>query len=136
MNRRFLIAWLVLFVAWYVGSFIVHGLLLHADYEQLAGLFRQPDEAKPYFPLMVVAHLLMAGAFVWIYARGVEAKPWPGQGLRYGLAIAALMIVPLYLVYFVVQPMPGMTVLKQIVYETILVLLLGLLAAYMYRHPG
>jgi len=136
MNRRFLIAWLVLFVAWYVGSFIVHGLLLHADYEELAGLFRPPDEAKPYFPLMVVAHLLMAGAFVWIYARGVEAKPWPGQGLRYGLAIAALMIVPLYLIYFVVQPMPGATVLKQIVYETILVALLGLLAAYLYRHPG
>jgi len=136
MNRRFLIAWLVLFVAWYVGSFIVHGLLLHADYEELAGLFRSPDEAKPYFPLMVVAHLLMAGAFVWIYARGVEAKPWPGQGLRYGLAIAALMVVPLYLIYFVVQPMPAATVLKQIVYETILVALLGLLAAYLYRHPG
>jgi hypothetical protein len=133
MNRRFLITWLVLFVAWYVGSFIVHALLLHADYEQLAGLFRQPDEAKPYLPLMVIAHLLMAGAFVWIYARGVEPKPWAGQGLRYGIAIAALMIVPLYLIYFVVQPMPASTVLKQIVYETILVLLLGLLAAYLYR---
>jgi hypothetical protein len=137
MNRRFLIAWLVLFIAWYVGSFIVHGLLLHADYEQLAGrLFRTPEEARPYFPLMALAHLLMAGAFVWIYARGVEAKPWAGQGLRYGAAIAALMIVPLYLIYFVVQPMPASTVVKQIVYEMILVLLLGALAAYMYRGAG
>lgn len=136
MNRRFLIAWLVLFIAWYVGSFIVHGLLLHADYEQLAGLFRKPAEAQSYLPLMALAHILMAGAFVWIYGRGVEPKSWPGQGLRYGLAIAALMIVPLYLIYFVVQPMPASTVVKQIVYETILVLLLGLLAAYMYRSAG
>jgi len=85
---------------------------------------------------MALAHLLMAGAFVWIYARGVEPKPWAGQGLRYGVAIAALMIVPLYLIYFVVQPMPAGTVVKQVVYETILVLLLGLLAAYMYRGVG
>ena len=46
MNRRFLIAWVVLFVAWYIGSFIVHGVLLHADYARLARLFRPPEEAK------------------------------------------------------------------------------------------
>ena len=85
---------------------------------------------------MLLAHVMMAGAFVWIYARGVEAKPWAAQGLRYGLAIALLMIVPLYLIYYVVQPMPGDTVAKQIVYETVLVLLLGMLVAFMYRHAG
>ena len=136
MNRRFLIAWVVLFVAWYIGSFIVHGVLLHADYARLARLFRPPEEAKAYLPLMFLAHVMMAGAFVWIYARGVEVKPWAAQGLRYGLAIALLMIVPLYLIYYVVQPMPGDTVAKQIVYETVLVLLLGMLVAFMYRHAG
>jgi len=133
MNRRFLIAWVVLFIAWYIGSFVVHGLLLHEDYERLARLFRSPEEATAFLPLMVLAHVMMAGAFVWIYARGVEVKPWAAQGLRYGLAIAALMIVPLYLIYYVVQPMPGNTVAKQVVYETVLVLLLGLLVAFLYR---
>jgi hypothetical protein len=32
--------------------------------------------------------------------------------------------------------MPASTVVKQVAYETILVLLLGLLAAYMYRSAG
>ena len=32
----------------------------------------------------------MAGAFTWIYARGVENKPWLGQGLRFGVAVAFL----------------------------------------------
>jgi len=136
MNRRFVIAWVVLFVAWYIGSFVVHGVLLHADYARLARLFRAPEEATAYLPLMFLAHVMMAGAFVWIYARGVEVKPWAAQGLRYGLAIALLMIVPLYLIYYVVQPMPGDTVAKQIVYETVLVLLLGMLVAFMYRHAG
>ena len=133
MNRRFVIAWIVLFVAWYIGSFVVHGVLLHADYARLQSLFRSPEEARAYLPLMALAHILMAGAFVWIYTRGLEAKPWLAQGLRYGVAIALLMIVPLYLIYYVVEPMPGDTVAKQIVYDTLLVLLLGLLVAFMYR---
>ena len=136
MNKRFLIAWLVVFIVWYAGSFVVHGVLLHADYESLANLFRRPEEAQPLFPLMILAHAMMSGALVWIYARGVEARPWLGQGIRYGVAIALLMIVPLYLIYYVVQPMPGATVAKQIVYETILMLILGAVAAFMYRNTS
>jgi len=40
VNKKFLIAWVVLFIAWFVGSFIVHGVLLNADYMQLTTLFR------------------------------------------------------------------------------------------------
>jgi hypothetical protein len=133
MNKRFLLAWLVLFVAWFIGSFIVHGLLLHADYAQLSNLFRKEAEAQNFFPLMILAHIIMSGAFVWIYARGVEAKPWLGQGIRYGVAIVLLTTVPLYLIYYVVQPMPGATVVKQIVFEGILLLILGAIVAFMYR---
>jgi len=136
MNKRFLIAWLVVFIVWYAGSFVVHGLLLRADYESLANLFRRPQEAAPHFPLMILAHALMSGALVWIYARGVEARPWVGQGIRYGVAIALLTVVPLYLIYYVVQPMPGATVAKQIVLETILMLILGAVAAFMYRNTS
>ena len=45
MDKKFLISWLVLFVAWMVGSFIVHGALLSADYKALHGLFRTEDDA-------------------------------------------------------------------------------------------
>lgn len=134
MNKRFFLAWLVVFIAWFIGSFIVHGVLLHADYAQLSNLFRQEAEAQKFLPLMVLAHLSMSGAFVWIYARGVEARPWLGQGIRYGVAIVFLTTLPLYLIYYVVQPMPGATVVKQIVFEGILVLVLGVIAAFMYRH--
>ncbi|TMH45440.1 MAG: hypothetical protein E6H54_05700 [Betaproteobacteria bacterium] len=133
MSKRFFLAWLVVFIAWFIGSFIVHGVLLHADYAQLSNLFRKEAEAQNFFPLMILAHIIMSGAFVWIYARGVEPKPWLGQGIRYGVAIILLTTVPLYLIYYVVQPMPGATVAKQIVFDGILVLILGAIAAFMYR---
>jgi hypothetical protein len=136
MGKRFFLAWLVVFIAWFIGSFIVHGLLLHADYAQLSNLFRKESEAQNFFPLMILAHIIMSGAFVWIYARGVEPKPWLGQGIRYGVAIILLTTVPLYLIYYVVQPMPGATVAKQIVFEGILVLILGTIAAFMYRNTS
>jgi hypothetical protein len=82
---------------------------------------------------MLLAHVILAGAFVWIYARGVEAKPWLGQGLRYGVAIALLTIVPTYLIYYAVQPMPGSTVAKQILFDGVLVLILGAVTAFVYR---
>ena len=84
---------------------------------------------------MILAHVLLAGAFVWIYSRGVEAKPWLPQGIRFGVAIALLTIVPTYIIYYVVQPMPGAVVVKQIVFDGILVLILGAVAAFIYRQP-
>jgi hypothetical protein len=133
MNKKFFIAWAVVFVAWMVGSFVVHGTLLQADYAKLANLFRTEADAQQYFPLMILAHVIMAGAFVWIYARGAETKPWLGQGLRFGVAVALLTVVPSYTIYYVVQPMPGAHVVKQIVYDGILVLILGAVVAFLYR---
>jgi hypothetical protein len=133
MNKKFLIAWLVLFVAWFIGSFVVHGVLLRSDYMQLTSLFRAEGDQQRYFPLMVLAHVILSGAFVWIYARGVEAKPWLAQGVRFGVAVALLTIVPTYMIYFVVQPMPGLVVIKQVVFDGILMVILGMIVAYLYR---
>jgi hypothetical protein len=46
MNKNFLVTWVVVFVLWMVGSFIVHGTLLHNDYAALASLFRPEADAQ------------------------------------------------------------------------------------------
>ena len=133
MNKQFLVAWIAIFVLWMAGSFIVHGVLLHADYAKLPNLFRPEADAQQYFPVMLLAHVIMSGAFVWVYSRGVESKPWLSQGARFGVAIALLTVVPTYMIYYVVQPMPGVSVIKQIVFDGILLLVLGAAVAFMYR---
>lgn len=133
MNQKLAIAWLVVFVAWFFGSFMVHGILLHGDYAALPNLFRPEQEQQQYFLLMLLAHVIMSGALVWIYQRGVEPKPWAPQGVRFGIALTLLTNVPIYMIYFVVQPMPGAVVVKQIVFDSILAILLGLVVAFMYR---
>ena len=138
MNKKFFISWLVLFIAWMAGSFVVHAQLLHSDYLNLPNLFRSEKDAEAYMPFMLGAHVILAGAMVWIYRLGVQAKPWLGQGLRFGLAVMLLTIVPTYLIYYAVQPMPGAVVVRQIVFDGSLILLLGVLVAFLYRdaQPG
>ena len=133
MDKKFLVAWLVTFIAWMFGSFVVHGALLQADYAKLPQLFRAEADAQQHFPFMLLAHVLMSGALARIYGRGVEAKPWLGQGLRFGATVALLTVVPTYLIYYAVQPMPGAHVVKQIVFDGALVVLLGTLLAFLYR---
>ena len=135
MNKRFLIAWVVIFIVWFCGSFVVHGLLLHDEYAKLPNLFRTEPDMQKLFPLMVLAHVILAGALVWIYSRGVENAPWLAQGLRFGLAVALLTIVPTSIIYYVVQPLPETLVVKQIVFVGILMLILGAVTAFLYRQP-
>ena len=136
MDKRFAIAWLVLFVAWMAGSFVVHGVLLNADYARLPNLFSGQADAQQRFPFMILAHVILSGAFVWVYSRGMEARAWLAQGVRFGAAIALLTVVPTYMIYYVVQPMPGMHVVKQIVFDGVLLLVLGAIVAFLYRGAG
>ena len=137
LSKRFLIAWVVLFVAWMVEGFVVHGTLLGGDYLELPQLFRTQADAQGYFGWMVLAHIVMAGAFVWIYERGISAdRPWLGQGVRFGVAVALLTVVPTYLIYYAVQPMPGAMVARQIVFDAIGVVALGAIVGWLHRRRG
>ena len=133
MNKKFLISWVIVFVIWMAGSFLIHGLILESSYSQLPNLFRPAADAESYMHFMLLAHVLLAGAFVWIYQRGREAKPWLAQGLRFGLAVAFLTAIPTYMIYYVVQPMPGMMTVHQILMETVLLLVLGAVTAFVAK---
>jgi magnesium-transporting ATPase (P-type) len=134
MNKKFLISWVVIFVAWMAGSFVVHGLLLGAEYASAEPNMMRPEaEQQAMFHWMLIAHIMLAGAFVWIYDRGNEMKPWLQQGVRFGIAVALLAIVPVYLIYYAVQPTPGMLVVKQIVFDSTLIVILGIIVAFLNK---
>jgi hypothetical protein len=133
MKGKFFLAWVVAFVVSMLGGFVVHGTLLAPEYQKLTNLFRTETDAQAHFPWMLLAHVILSGAFVWIYSRGIEARPWLGQGVRYGIAVACLTAVPMYLIYYAVQPMPGAVVVRQIVFDAILWVIVGIATAWVYR---
>jgi hypothetical protein len=136
MNAKFWISALVIFVIAFGLSFLVHGVLLFNDYMQLQSWMRPQSEAHSLMLYMIVAQAVFSIAFVWVYLQGRSDRPWLAQGLRYGIAVAALTVIPTYLIYHVVTPVPLGVALKQIVLDTIRVLLMGIAVAWINRAPA
>ncbi|MGI9233720.1 MAG: hypothetical protein ACR2RD_08835 [Woeseiaceae bacterium] len=134
MNKNFLISWAVIFVVWMASSFAVHGGWLAGAYADLSNLYRPDEEQMGLFHFMLLAHVLMAGAFVWIYQRGQENKPWLQQGIRFGIAIAILAPIPTYMIYFTVLQLPGALAFNQIIGDSLTVIVLGALVAFLSRN--
>jgi hypothetical protein len=133
MNRKFAISAAVVFVLWMGLDFFVHGVLLYGDYAKLPNVMRPPADAQAKMPWMVLAYILMAVTFTWIYLKGREDKPWLAQGVRYGVAVAFLTVVPTSLIYHVVTQVPLDLALKQIVLGVIVIMIVAIVLAWLNR---
>lgn len=135
MNKTFVLSVVVVFVVSMILGFVVHGLLLGQHYSSMSGLFRTPEDQQYHFVYMITAHVIMAIGWTWVYRMGRENKPWVGQGVRFGIAIAVLATIPGYLIYFAVQPLPSDLVAMQIALDTVCSVILGIVVAAMNRDP-
>ena len=91
-----------------------------------------PQDGEAHFPYLVLGFVFLSIAFAWLYAKGVEDKPWIGQGLRFGF-VTWFFGVSGFLTYYAVQPLPASLVCKQIGFEFVDFLLLGIVVACVYR---
>lgn len=137
MDKRFWISAVVAFLIIFTGAWLVHGMLLHDNYLKMPQLFRTQAEANAHFPYMILAYVLLALSFTWIYRQGISVdQPWLIQGLRFGLATTLLGPAPMYLIYYVVQPMDGLTVAKQIVGDGIVLIITGIVVAFINKRDA
>ena len=132
MSRKCIVSAVVMFIMAWALSFVVHGLLLGGDYSITQGM-RPPAEAQKLIPYLILAQAFFGIAFAWVYVQGKEDRPWLMQGVRFGIAVAFLTVIPTYLIYHVVTPVPLALALKQIVYDTIRVVLMGVVLAWINR---
>ena len=76
-----------------------------------------------------VANLIFSIGAVLIYVRGVEAKPWIGQGVRFGILLALVSVIPNSLVQYFVYPLPHELVLRWMIGGGLLSIVVGLVIA-------
>jgi hypothetical protein len=132
MNKTAVISVIVMFFVSSLMGFVVHGLLIGADYARLT-FFRTHDDFMAHYAAMAAANLIWAIGFTWIYRQGRDNRPFMGQGVRFGIAVAVLAVIPTYLIYYAVQPMPTDLVAQQIVYDTIAMIIMGVIVAALNR---
>jgi hypothetical protein len=136
-DKRFWICGIVMAIAAQLAALLIHAWLLVPDYQALAVLYRPEEEAGRYLGWMLLAHACIGFALTWLYAQGyARGRSAVGQGLRFGFALALFSVIPGYLIHYAVQPLPATLVVKEIVFGTLAMLLLGLLVAWLQpRRP-
>ena len=136
MNARFWISGVVMTIAAGLLGFVVHGVLLAADYTALGPFMRTPADSAHYMQWMLLADAAIGFGFTWIYRQGfTPMKSALGQGLRCGMAIALVSVIPMFLIYYAVEPLPGALVVKQLIFSTVQMLLLGVLVSLLNPVP-
>ena len=132
MTRKCIISAVVMIVMTWALSFVIHGVILAPDYAATAGM-RPPAEAQKLLHWLFLGEAIFAVAFAWIYYQGKEDKPWLMQGIRFGIAVACLTAIPTALIYHVVTPIAFAVVIKQIVLDTIRLVLMGIVLAWINK---
>lgn len=137
MDKHFWISGLVMTIATMVLGWVVHGFLLADDYTALVGtIMRSPEEAGGYVQWMLLADICIGFAMTWIYRQGVTGGGTLGQGLRFGVAVAFLTVIPQFLIYYTVEMLPAGLVQKQLAFDSMRMILLGMLVAQLNRRPA
>lgn len=130
-TARLLIAMIVAFILMAGLGTLIHAFLLASDYNVVATLYR--PAASTQFPLIFLAYAAYAIAFVWIYSKGVEDKPPVMQGLTFGFLAWLLAKLPAFVIAYAVSPLPSMLLLKQLGYELLAALILGVVVSLIVR---
>ena len=132
-TKRFLISFVAAFVLLMGMGFLVHGLWLAPDYGALPNVMRTQEDADAHFQFMILAHVFIAGAFVWMYGQGRKDGDWMGQGLRFGLAVSLVGAIPFFFIYHAVAQFPLDLAIKQSIGDTAAFLLAGLAVAHLNK---
>ena len=130
-TKKFILTVVVIFIVANLTGFLIHAILLKADYMAIASLYRPMGQEKMLF--INLAYLSFAIGSVWIYTKGVENKPWLGQGIRFGIAMWLILAIPSFFIAYAVQPVPMTLMTKQVLFEGVDKILLGIITAVLYR---
>ena len=135
--KKYMIATLVVYVVYSALSFVIHNIILEAEYEPMVGtVLRTVSDFGLRAPLLYLGNLVFALAFCAIYTYGYEpGKGWVGQGIRYGLLMGTLL-APVAVTEYVVYPVAGALALKWLVFGYAQALVCGLVLAALYTLPA
>jgi len=130
--RRLLLTILAGFAFVFATDYLIHVLWLAPDYKASAALWRPEDEMKKRFLILLFAQFLCALAFVYIWGRTGWRRRTILDGATFGFWMGLFQQVT-SIVLYVVSYLPWQLALKWIGAGLLQSILLGALAAVVYR---
>jgi hypothetical protein len=133
---RFWVSVLVVLVTSIAYNLVVHGIILFSLYEAHKAVFRVPttEERNLLYLLHLVAQLVFALLFVYIFTKGYEGRGWT-EGVRYGVLIGLLTVFPVSATIVALFPLPFRFLFIWTLSGLVWTVLCGLVTAVVYRGP-
>lgn len=128
-TKKLILAMVICFLVLVGTDWLINGVLLMKDYQANPASWRPMDQLMHKIWVMWIGQAFFAALFCYIYSRGAEAKPWIGQGIRYGILITLFTVIPYSLGEYTVYNVPHMLAVKWMITGFVQMLILGLIAA-------
>jgi len=134
MNKKVLPGALAVFVTVVVLDSFVNMFLLTPEYETTKHLWRATQDIN--MALLIVCYAIQAFFFAFIFSKGYEGKG-VAEGLRFGLYVSLLMVLPFAYMSYATMLIPYMLSLKYFLFGTMTWVIAGAVVALVfgkYRH--
>lgn len=131
-TQRWLIGSLVVFVFFFLFEFLLHGVLMEAEYQKIADISRSEADMLEKFYFIPLGELIMAFFFCLIFTKGYENKGIM-EGVRYGLLISIGFGLAGFLIQYAVYPYPFSTIIWWTVGTIVEMVIAGILIAIIYK---
>jgi hypothetical protein len=133
-TKKFILTFIVVFVLLEVTGFLIHQVLLSSTYmsEGIKEVFRGEEEMMGKMWIMYLTDLIWAFFFAFFFVKGYENKGIM-EGLRFGFYIGIFVSLVFSYQMYVILPIPYSLGLQWFVYGMIQSLILGAVAALIYK---
>lgn len=131
--QRFVMMCLAGFVFVFVFDYLIHGIILKAEYKDTSIFWRNPSDMKIYFPMAAMLQLMSVFVLGYIFTRNFEEKG-VREGVRFGLTLGLLVGICSFSMY-AYMPITLTLALSWLTSSILEVIGLGVIFALLYKNP-
>ena len=133
-TKKFLTAFVVVFVLLEITNYLIHGVILSSTYaeEGVKQVFRATEEMQSKMWIMWVADLVWSFFFVFIFVKGYQNKGIM-EGIRYGVYIGIFVSFVFAYQSFAMLPLPYSLTFEWFIAGLIQCVIIGIVAAVIYK---
>ena len=110
-------------------NYLIHSVWLMPDYDAIPLSHRSIVGIMERFWAMALGQFFFAALFSYVYTRGMQRKPWLGQGLRYGILMTLFTVVPFCLSEYDTFVVPYLLAAKWMIAGGAQMIILGIIVA-------
>ncbi len=128
--KKIITATFIVYIVHEILNFVIHAVILGPTYQAMTGVWRENMESLMW--VMYLAEVVFIYFFVFIFARGYEGRGVM-EGVRYGLIIASLTMIPGMFAQYVTFDISLNLTLIWIAFGYIQLVIDGIVASLIYK---